>query len=509
MDRCHSLTGGHIIYIFATMVDNSSDLKSGYFAFCLAVVGVVLTRVYQIKRQQVLTEEASDASPTSTTNMPLRPLKLQDFNGKFPSTLSSTNVESPYMGSKIPSFSRLSTVHEQSAKDEIPSASPGIGTWTALGLEQPLVIAMVGLPARGKSYLVKMIIRYLKWTGFECQVFNVGSFRRQVGLASADSNFFDNSNPNNHKIREHLAMMVQDSMYKWLHATNEEKRRVAVFDATNTTKERRYALAQRAESENVFLLFVESICDDQEVLKKNYELKLQNDDYKGMDVDTARRDFISRVKQYERVYETITDDENNGTIAYIKLINVGQKVITRNCHGYLPSQVAFYLQNVHINPRKIYLSVICQPSEGMENVSGAESGSLTDDAKAYVNALADFMIYEQEFDLVEKGKEILVLTGTAEIHQKSVEGLKQRQFRVYHTPILNELRGGDLHGLSKAAMKALYPIEFEKRAADKLNYRYPGVGGESYLDVIERVRPVIIGKSCASRFLLVCHRCIT
>eukprot|EP01033_Poteriospumella_lacustris_P007126 gene7124-5128_t len=128
----------------------------------------------------------------------------------------------------------------------------------------------------------------------------------------------------------------------------------------------------------------------------------------------------------------------------------------------------------------------------MENVSGAESGSLTDDAKAYVNALADFMIYEQEFDLVEKGKEILVLTGTAEIHQKSVEGLKQRQFRVYHTPILNELRGGDLHGLSKAAMKALYPVEFEKRAADKLNYRYPGVGGESYLDVIERVRPVII-----------------
>jgi 6-phosphofructo-2-kinase len=29
--------------------------------------------------------------------------------------------------------------------------------------------------------------------------------------------------------------------------------------------------------------------------------------------------------------------------------------------------------------------------------------------------------------------------------------------------------------------------------ADKLNYRYPGVGGESYLDVIERIRPVIIG----------------
>ena len=55
--------------------------------------------------------------------------------------------------------------------------------------------------------------------------------------------------------------------------------------------------------------------------------------------------------------QTIEDCEASHSISYIKLINVGQKVITRNCHGYLPSQVAFYLQNVHISPRKIYLSV--------------------------------------------------------------------------------------------------------------------------------------------------------
>ena len=55
--------------------------------------------------------------------------------------------------------------------------------------------------------------------------------------------------------------------------------------------------------------------------------------------------------------QTIEDFEDSHSISYIKLINVGQKVITRNCHGYLPSQVAFYLQNVHISPRKIYLSV--------------------------------------------------------------------------------------------------------------------------------------------------------
>ena len=34
------------------------------------------------------------------------------------------------------------------------------------------VLAMVGLPARGKSYLVKMIMRYLRWTGIRSEIFN-------------------------------------------------------------------------------------------------------------------------------------------------------------------------------------------------------------------------------------------------------------------------------------------------------------------------------------------------
>ena len=41
--------------------------------------------------------------------------------------------------------------------------------------------------------------------------------------------------------------------------------------------------------------------------------------------------------------------------------------------------------------------------------------------------------------------------------------------------------------------KSEHPEEFALREANKLRYRYPGVGGESYLDVIERVRPIIIG----------------
>lgn len=446
-----------------------------YFGIVLTMSAAYITISYRLLKLQ--------------EKMSKRGIKLNFIESEHSISAKSPNYEG--LPSR-PSFSKSPIIYEQNLHEDTSDSVVINHAWTALGLEQPLVIAMVGLPARGKSYLVKMILRYLKWTGFECQVFNVGSYRRKIGLQSASSNFFDNSDPNNQKVRENLAMAVQEAMYAWLHETHEEKRRVAIFDATNTTKDRRFALAQRARAENVFLLFVESICDDEEVLHKNYELKLQNDDYKGMDPEVARKDFIDRVKAYEKVYQTISDEEDNNSIAYIKLINVGQKVITRNCHGYLPSQVAFYLQNVHINPRKIYLSVVCETIDGAERNAGNEVGELSERGLNFANNLAEFMIYEKTYDLVGQGKEILVLSGTAPIHYHSTNFLKQREFKCYHTPLLNELRGGNLHGLSKEQIRVLYPDEYEKRLQDKLNYRYPGVGGESYLDVIERVRPVII-----------------
>lgn len=135
-------------------------------------------------------------------------------------------------------------------------------------------------------------------------MFNVGSYRRKMGLQSADSSFFDGNNEEGKRMREELAMAVQDSMYEWLHFNNKDfKRRVAIFDATNTTIKRRLSLAERAREKNVELLFVESICDDQEVLQRNYTLKLQNDDYKEMDPEKARSDFMDRVRAYEKVYE--------------------------------------------------------------------------------------------------------------------------------------------------------------------------------------------------------------
>ena len=69
------------------------------------------------------------------------------------------------------------------------------------------------------------------------------------------------------------------------------------------------------------MLFIESICDDPVLLKKNYDMKLSNSDYAKMDPEEARRDFQERLKQYESIYETL-DEELDKDIPYIKLYNV-------------------------------------------------------------------------------------------------------------------------------------------------------------------------------------------
>jgi len=150
---------------------------------------------------------------------------------------------------------------------------------------------------------------------------------------------------------------------------------IAIFDATNTTRKRRRAIVDRCQQgSGITPVFVESICDNPAILSENYRLKLGNDDYQKMDPAKARLDFLERVRAYEKRYETI-DDDTEGDICYIKLFNVGQKVVMHRCTGYLMSQVGFYLSNIHITPRSIWLTRHGESDEQRRGVLGAASGA--------------------------------------------------------------------------------------------------------------------------------------
>jgi len=66
----------------------------------------------------------------------------------------------------------------------------------------------------------------------------------------------------------------------------------------------------------------------------------------------AEADFRKRIAAYESVYQTISEPE----ISFCRILNVGRQVTINKIEGYLQSRIAFYLMNLHLKPRNIYLS---------------------------------------------------------------------------------------------------------------------------------------------------------
>jgi 6-phosphofructo-2-kinase len=54
-----------------------------------------------------------------------------------------------------------------------------------------------------------------------------------------------------------------------------------------------------------------------------------------------------------------------------------------------------------------------------------------------------------------------------------------------------------------------HPSEYKSRQANKLFYRYPGMGGESYIDVIHRLQPMIVElERMTQSCLIITHRVV-
>ena len=162
----------------------------------------------------------------------------------------------------------------------------------------PHVIVMVGLPARGKTYISKKLSRYLNWIGITTRVFNLGEYRRKLeGYDKPSHEFFDHSNPEGVKIRRQVCDMALNDMFEWIDDNGE----IAVFDATNTTRERRKLLYQRIVVEKGYkLFFVESICNDDTIIETNIkEVKTASPDYTNKDEDHVLTDFKKRIGHYQ------------------------------------------------------------------------------------------------------------------------------------------------------------------------------------------------------------------
>lgn len=333
---------------------------------------------------------------------------------------------------------------------------------------------MVGLPARGKSYVTKKIARYLNWLQHDTRIFNVGERRRVAagGLASNappglprpqqplrsistttgsinrvlidgntktaitpcanilingvppplgmlpspalelveddnsrtliadvgsngntqdvklapetvvpplrrtesmekihDASFFDPNNSQAAHIRDEIAMATLDELLDYI---LDQGGSVGIFDATNSTLERRKLVMERIRERagpELGVLFLESLCVDEQLLESNMRLKLSGTfvpsfglslpvhlcvwnvnamltqrlalgpDYRDLDPVVALDDFKKRVVLYQSKYVPLGKYEEKNNMPYVQMIDVGRKVVSHQIRGYVVSRV--------------------------------------------------------------------------------------------------------------------------------------------------------------------------
>jgi broad specificity phosphatase PhoE len=320
-------------------------------------------------------------------------------------------------------------------------------------------LVMVGLPARGKTYVARKILRYLNWLGHPTKLFNVGNYRRQHVGSLQSHEFFDPQNQEGVKQRTEVALMALEDMLAWFDAGGE----VAIYDATNSTHERRKLIRDKCQA-------------------------------RGVDPDQAVADFRARIEHYAQVYEPVDEDEGS----YIRLIDVGQKVNVNRITGYLSSRLVSFLVNLHNVPRPIWLTRHGQAEFNViERIGG--NTHLSELGRSYAHKLKSF--YDER---IAPSGEIELWTSTLVRTQETAEilGRQPLQWRA-----LNEIEAGACDGLTYAEIKERYPDEWAARKRDKLGYRYPQ--GESYMDVIQRVEPVVLElERQKSPVLIISHQAV-
>lgn len=340
-----------------------------------------------------------------------------------------------------------------------------------------LVIIMVGLPARGKSYISNKIRRYFNWIGYNAKMFNVGNYRRKFFKnCFNDHKFFDSRDSQSNKIREELAITVLNELIEW--TLNSSGRTISIFDATNTTKERRKNLVNHLEENGLNYLFLESICKNKFIIEKNLQMKLHNDDYKNIDIKIALDDFRKRLQHYEKVYETIGNDE---FVSYMKIIDVQRSFNISKIDTHLKFEVCNFVMNININSGKFYVS---RHGQSVDNVKKSIGGNsrLTEKGRRYSTKL--FTHIHNCGDNID-----IIFTSTL---KRTIETGKPflKKYEVVNKKLLDEIDAGICDGMTYDQIELIYPNIHKERKKDKLNFRYPY--GESYRDIINRIKHFIL-----------------
>eukprot|EP01039_Chlorochromonas_danica_P002541 gene2541-2782_t len=365
-----------------------------------------------------------------------------------------------------------------------------------------------GLPGRGKTHISGRLAKYVSFFhAVPVKVFNVAEYRQRMCGGLKDAEWFDPNNVEAKALRDECNKAAIHDMINFL---NEHTNGIVILDSTNPTHYRREYLRTMMHSTGAKVMFIEVTNDDEEFLAKHYRTTVSHSvDYMGDDAEASEKDFRKKVDLYKKIFEPIDSGNNKSKESrwsYMKCDHAKQYFVVNRVKGYLMQKVVNFIMNLRTTSHSFYLTRHGQSEYNDLGRIGGDSG-LTEHGLRYAEKLAEFV--EKHIVKDEQGGYVpaRLWTSTMRRTKETAQFIKQNKImiksemdptleyewmqmrpRAWHH--LDELFAGSCDGMTYEEIEATFPEEWSRRNVDKVAYRYPR--GESYLDVIARLEPIII-----------------
>ncbi|KAK7463099.1 hypothetical protein VKT23_007684 [Stygiomarasmius scandens] len=383
-----------------------------------------------------------------------------------------------------------------------------------------ILVITVGLPARGKTHISRALERYLRWMGVKTHVVSLGDYRRKTlgGAQKLPPDYFTlgDKSPETIELRKKVSAGCEKLIWDFF-----ENGQVVIYDANNGTRAARHAVAEKFAKEDIHVIMLESMCDNNEIIEANIRsVKISSPDYRDWDPDQAVKDYYRRIEDHEKYYEPVEEK----TWPYIRILNVGEKIMVNNLKGYLQSRIVFFLMNIHNRYRTIYFA---RSGQSLIEHSYKADSDLSPAGWEYAEKLKEFVLERRAKSLEQRGlnpqdRRLVIWTSTRRRSHHTAWPFLQSTSSASSTPTsstpsivgltalneepgpkppplnvkviekqqMSEINPGIWDGLTPDQARKYYPQDWQRFVKDPYSFRAPRA--ESYHDLSVRLEPVLI-----------------
>lgn len=330
-----------------------------------------------------------------------------------------------------------------------------------------LYVAMVGLPARGKSTLARRIMSGLIAQGIRAAIFNNGDLRReQLARESASPEFFNPANETALEQRKGLALQNMDRARNWLERSGE----VAIIDATHSSEEQRFTILEYLHDRPV--LFIECVNEDQLLLDASIRRKHRLPEFAHLTADEALETFKQRIQYYASAYRPLRREP-----CWLRVDAADCRILAEAPCNDLPYYAAI---RDMISTRWVNNLFLARHGETEYNVEGRLGGNplLTAAGKRQAHLLADHFSNIPVSYIFTSTR--LRSAQTAAPILEACPGATTMSLAEF-----DEIDAGVCEDMRYEDVRTSMPLEYAARSANKYQYVYPR--GESYSMLKERV----------------------